>query len=62
MYLESFTRENVLRNIRENGVFQMRYRLMFGDTPKPVVLRIALVREGGREKLIAGVREWRERK
>ena len=60
-YLEHFNRENVLREIRENGVFKLQYRLLIHGEPRPVSLRIARFREGGVEKLVAGVRAWRVR-
>ena len=60
-YLEGFSREKVLREIRENGVYRLRYRLMIGGEPKSVLLKIVSVREHDGEKLIAGVRAWRER-
>ena len=60
-YLEGFSREKVLREIRENGIFRLRYRLMIGGEAKPVLLKIVSVREHDGEKLIAGVRAWRDR-
>ena len=54
-YLREFTKENVLRGARENGLFTMRYRLMLAGAPAGVVLRAALVRESDGEKLIVGV-------
>ena len=61
-YLQQFTREKVMKGIRENGVFKMQYRLMIGGDPKPVSLRIARFKEGNEEKLVAGVRAWRTRR
>jgi hypothetical protein len=55
-YLRLFTKENILREIEQNGVFRMKYRLMIGGKPTPVVLRIARVKERDGEKLIVGVR------
>ena len=48
--------------VRKNGMFTMHYRLMIDGKPKKVSLKVALVRESDGEKLIAGVRAWRERR
>ena len=61
IYLERFTKENVLRELKEQGVFQLRYRLVIKGEPRPVLLKIVSVREPDGEKLIAGVRVWRDR-
>ena len=61
-YLEEFQKENILREIREKGIFQMHYHLMINGKPRPVSLRITKIRDRDGEKLIAGVRAWRERK
>jgi len=57
-----FTRENLMYEVRKNGMFTMHYRLMMDGQPKKVSLKVALVRESDGEKLIAGVRAWRERR
>lgn len=59
-YLRQFTRENVMREIREKGRFRIQYRLILNGQPRPVTLRIAPIRERGEEKLVAGVRLWRD--
>ena len=61
-YLERFTKENVMREIRETGAFKLQYRLVIHGEPKPVSLRIAKIKENDNETLIAGVRAWVERK
>ena len=60
-YLERFSRENVMDEIRKNGAFKLQYRLMINGEAKPVTLRIAPFQEGNEEKLVAGVRAWRQR-
>ena len=60
-FIKAFTRENVLKDIKEKGFFTIHYRLMIDDQPKPVSLRVAMIHEDNKEKLIAGVRAWRER-
>ncbi len=39
MFLDVFTKENVLRKIRENGAFTVTYRLLFNGVPKYVSLK-----------------------
>ena len=57
-FLERFTEENILREIDEDGAFNLQYRLMLNGKPTPVALRIAKVEESGGERLVAGVRPW----
>lgn len=49
-----------MREIREKGRFRIQYRLILNGRPRPVTLRIAPIREHGEEKLVAGVRLWRD--
>lgn len=37
--LEAFTKENVMKNVNENGVFVLTYRLMIGDVPTYVNMK-----------------------
>ena len=60
-YLEEFTKENVLEETHKGNVFKMQYRLVIGGVARPVSLRIARFKENGEEKLVAGVRAWRQR-
>ena len=60
-YLKEFSRDNVLRAVRENGVFQIHYRLMLNGVSTPVSLKIVSVKERGTERFIAGVRAWSKR-
>jgi len=55
MVRERLTRENVLRSIRESGIFILRYRSLLWGKPKPVTLKAALVEENGSEVLVVGV-------
>ncbi len=61
-YLEGFTRENVLREIEENGAFKLHYRLMLQRGPHPVTLKIVAFNEGNEKQLLASVRAWQIRK
>ena len=55
MFLDQFHKENVMRDIKEKGMFQLRYRIMVNNEPKPIVLRVAKVEEDDGIKLAAGV-------
>ena len=61
-YIENFTKEKVLEKINEDGVYILHYRLVINDAPKRVTLRIAKINEDGTDKLVAGVRTWKERR
>ena len=50
-----FTKENVMREIRRTGLFEVRYRLMIDGEPRYVNTKAALVEEQGEERLIIGV-------
>lgn len=54
-FLEHFTKENILRDAREKGLFQMHYRLVINGEPKPVILKAAIMNESDGDKLIVGV-------
>ena len=60
-YLSQFSKESILRSIREKGQYQIHYRLILNGVPKQVSLKIVSVTERDGVKLIAGVRAWRER-
>ncbi len=60
-FQEQVTQENVLREIREHGNFSINYRLIIKDVPTPVTLRAALYKDRDDEKLIVGVRAWKDR-
>lgn len=60
-FLQSFTKENIMRSIERTGTYYLKYRLMINGEPIPVRLKIALVKESSGDKLIAGVRTWRNR-
>ena len=50
-----------MRALDERGSFQLQYRLLMDGREQPVILKIARVRESGGDRLIAGVRIWRDR-
>ena len=56
VYREQFSREKVMRDIREKGRYKLRYRLMINGEARPVSVRAALVEEADGRKLIIGVK------
>ena len=62
MFMKRLSRDGILREIRENGVFKMHYRLMLHGKPRNVTLKIVSISEGENERLLAGVRAWQERR
>jgi hypothetical protein len=61
-FSRQFTKENVIKEIQDHGSFMIRYRLMIKGEPNPVVLKAAPFNDGEKDKLVVGVREWKERK
>ncbi len=61
-FQEHFTKENVLREIRQHGRFTINYRLVIKDVPRPVTLKAALFKDGDEEKMVVGLRERAEKK
>ena len=61
-FLEAFTMENILAEIRTAGLFKLHYRLVIGGRPQPVTLKIAPFLEGRERRLLVGVRTWKARK
>ena len=61
-YLRLFTKGNVLREIRDNGIFKIHYRLVIQGVPRRVTLKIVPCNDGKETILLAGVRAWRERR
>ena len=53
-FLTVFTKENVLNEIRQNGVFALTYRVMLGEKQKYTSIKAAKVREKGGVQLIVG--------
>ncbi|MCR5294096.1 MAG: EAL domain-containing protein, partial [Lachnospiraceae bacterium] len=54
-YLRVLTKNNMMREIRENGLFFQNYRIFLDGKSTPVNLRATLTSEEGREKLLIGV-------
>ena len=55
MFLSTMTKENVLRDIKEHGLFVLEYRLMIYGSPQYVTLKAAMVNEKDGPQLIIGV-------
>ena len=60
-FTKHFTKENILHEIKKYGSFAINYRLMLNNTPKHVIMKIVLSQNAGKEILVAGIREWKER-
>jgi hypothetical protein len=54
-HLRIFTKDNMLREIREHGLFIHKYRLLLGGKTVPAGLKATLIRESDGEKIILGV-------
>ena len=54
-HLKVLTKENMLKEIRKNGLFFHNYRLLMNGKYVPITLRAALIKEDDGEKLILGV-------
>ena len=61
-FREQFTRENVLYRLHQDGNFSINYRLMIHGEPKQVTLKAVLLKNEDSEKLLIGVRAWRDRR
>ena len=59
-HLRVFTKENILREIKNTGYFIHRYRLLINGNPVPVRLRATLIEENGRKLILLGVRKEEE--
>ena len=53
-FLSLFTRENVLRVVRENGIFTLEFRILLAGEPVYVCLKAAMGNDG-EEQLIVGI-------
>ena len=60
-FKKNVTKENVLNEVRSHGSFVINYRLMINKTPNPVALKAAMFRDGKEEKLVVGIRKWKDR-
>ncbi len=54
-FLTVFTRENVLSEIKENGIFENTHRLNINGKPVYVTMRATIVTEDDVDKLIVGI-------
>ncbi|MBR0230871.1 MAG: EAL domain-containing protein [Clostridia bacterium] len=59
-FVSSFSKEKVLEAIKRDKVYDLEYRLMLNGKPHNVALRAAMLREDGKDKLIAGVKKRKE--
>ena len=61
-FREQFRLDKMMREIREHGSFRLQYRLLINGERRPVTLKLALFRENGEQKMVVGVRAWKERR
>jgi len=54
-HLRAMTRDNMLRDIRDNGAFVHHYRMIMDGKVVPASLRATLIQESDGEKIILGV-------
>lgn len=55
MFLATLTKENVMKDIKDHGLFALDYRLMINGAPEYVTLKAAMVQEKDGPQLIIGV-------
>lgn len=55
LVLPAFTKENVMREIKENGLFVLQYRLVINGEPIYINARAAMVQEKDGPRLIVGI-------
>ncbi len=53
----SIAKENMLREIRENGIFSIAYRMILDGQPRRVRVKAALIEEENDQLLIVGVKD-----
>ena len=56
-FIEAFTKENVLEETRDKGVFKVYYRLNLSGEYIKICLRAGMVEENGKKLLIVGVQK-----
>ncbi|MBR2672052.1 MAG: EAL domain-containing protein [Oscillospiraceae bacterium] len=54
-FLEVFTKENLLEELRKNGKFTLNYRLMFADTPTYVSMKATYIRSKDKKHIVIGI-------
>ena len=54
-YMHAFTKENVLEEIRSNGIFTLTYRLIVHEKPTYVQLKAAMVNEKDGPRIVVGI-------
>lgn len=61
LFLNAFTKENILKAIGESRVFKLQYRLVINGQTRSVSLKIAPYNEHDETRLVVGLRAWRAR-
>ena len=55
MFFEKFTKENILKTVKDSNIFMIKYKIRLQGEVISVFLRAALVTEGDSENLIVGI-------
>ncbi len=55
LYMDSFNKENVMKEIDDKGVYSLNYRLMLDGVPRYVCLKAAIIDEEDGPQLIVGI-------
>ena len=61
LFIDNFKKEKILVDIKENGAFMLKYRIIMENEIVPVLLKIVPITERNKEKLIVGIRRWKTR-
>lgn len=61
-FMQRFTRENILAEIKENNVFKLQYRIVLQGKPRQVSLKIVPFPDELESLLTVGVRAWKKRR
>lgn len=56
-FRERFTKEKIMQEIEENGIFMIRHRLMLGGKTREICTKAVLVKENGKNTLIVATRD-----
>lgn len=56
-YLSSFSKESIMSEIEQNGIYHLRYRIILNGSPLYVLLKAALVYEDEGARLIVGLND-----
>lgn len=61
LFFDTVTKKNILNEIKKNGIFSLKYRLMINGEPRYVLLSAAMMQEKDGPQLVVGVSDIDER-